>query len=91
LPYSYATLVQRKIARHFARKRCPICGRPGSGPYRKKIKGREYLYFVHSLKNPETGKHHQKWHYVGPALAIENAGSIPAYLERIRSQAHVVS
>jgi hypothetical protein len=91
LPYSYATLVQRKIARHFSRKRCPICGRPGSGPYVKRVKGHDYLYFAHSLKNAETGKHYQKWHYVGSALAIENAGGIPAYLETIRSQVHVVS
>jgi hypothetical protein len=91
MPYSYATVIQRKIARHFARKRCPICGRPGSGPYKKKIKGHEYLYFVHSLKNPETGKYYQKWHYVGPASAIESAEGMPAYLERIRSHAHIVS
>ena len=89
MPYSYATLVQKKMAKYFRRKRCPICGRPGSGPYAKKVKGREYLYFAHSLKNPETGKHYQKWCYIGPASAIERAGGIPAYLEAIRSRAHV--
>jgi len=91
MPYSYASLIQRKKERYFRRPRCPVCGRPGSGPYAKKIKGREYLYFVHSLRNPETWKHYQKWHYVGPASAIENAGGIPAYLEAIRSLAHVAS
>jgi hypothetical protein len=91
LPYSYASLIQRKKERYFERLRCPVCGRPGSGPYTKKIKGREYLYFVHSLKNPETGKYYQKWCYVGPASAIEYAGGIPAYLKAIRSRAHVVS
>ena len=91
MPYSYAALVARKIARHFARKRCPVCERPGSGPYKKKIKGREYLYFAHSLKNPETGKHYQKWCYVGPASAVESAGGIPAYLEAIGSHTYVVS
>lgn len=65
MPYSYATLVQRKMARYFARKRCPICGRPGSGSYTKKIKDREYLYFAHTLKSPETGKVHIEWCYVG--------------------------
>lgn len=91
MPYSYAALVERKKAKYFARKCCPICGRPGCGPHVKRVKGHDYLYFANSLKNPETGKHYQKWHYVGPALAIESAGGIPAYLERIRSQAHVVS
>jgi len=91
LPYSYATLVQKKIARYFGRKRCPVCGRPGSGPFKKKIKGREYLYFAHSLKNPETGRYYQKWCYVGPAFAIEHAGGIPAYLEAIRSHSHGVT
>jgi hypothetical protein len=91
LPYSYVTIIRRKMARHYARKRCPICGRPGSGPYKRKIKGREYLYFAHSLRNPETGKHYQKWHYVGPASAIESMGGIPAYLEAVRSRARVVS
>ena len=89
LPYSYATLVQKKMARYYNRKRCPICGRPGSGPYKKKVKGRKYLYFAHSLKNPETGRHYLKWCYVGPASAIESAGGIPAYLEAIRSRAYI--
>ena len=91
LPYSYATLIQKKMAGYFRRRRCPICGRPGSGPYGKKIKGREYLYFAHSFKNPETGRHCLKWCYVGPALAIEGAGGISAYLEAVRSHAAAVS
>ena len=91
LPYSYATLVQKKMARYYNRKRCPVCGNLGSGPYRKKIRGREYLYFAHSFKNPETGEHYQKWCYIGPASAIESAGGIPAYLEAIRLHARVVS
>jgi hypothetical protein len=91
LPYSYASLIQRKKERYFRRPRCPVCGRPGSGPYTKKIKGNGYLYFAHSLKNLETGKHYLKWCYVGPASAIESAGSIPAYLEAIRLRAHVAS
>lgn len=66
LPYSYATLVQRKMARYFARKRCPICGRPGSGLHMRKVKGHDYLYFAHSLKNSETGRFYVKWCYVGP-------------------------
>ena len=65
MPYSYATIVQRKMARYFSRKRCPVCGRPGSGPYTKKVKGHEYLYFAHCFKNPETGKFYIRWCYVG--------------------------
>ena len=85
MPYSYATLVQKKMVSYYNRKRCPICGRPGSGPYVKKIKGRDYLYFAHPLKNPETGRHYLKWCYIGSASAIERAGGIPEYLEAIRS------
>jgi hypothetical protein len=48
------------MARHFVKKHCPVCERPGSGPYMKKIKGRGYVYFVDSLKNPETGGYCQK-------------------------------
>lgn len=86
LPYSYAALVEKKKAKYFARKRCPICGRPGSGPYKKKVKGREYLYFAHSLKNPETGKHYQKWCYIGSARSVERAGGVSAYIEAVRSR-----
>jgi hypothetical protein len=91
LPYSYVALIEKRKTKYFSKKRCPICGRPGSGPYKKKIKGREYLYFSHSLKNAQTGRYYQKWCYVGPASAIEYAGGIPTYLESIRSRAHVVS
>jgi len=91
MPYSYAALIQRRRERHFKRPRCPICGRPGSGPHEKKIKGREYLYFAHSLKNPETGRHYVKWCYVGSMWAIEEAEGIEAYLEAVRSRALFVS
>jgi len=87
MPYSYATLVQKKMIRHFARKRCPVCERPGSGPHVKRIGGRAYLYFAHSLKNPETGKHYVKWCYIGSKEAIEEAGGAAAYLKAIRSGA----
>jgi hypothetical protein len=66
-------------------KQCPICRRPESGPYAKKIKGREYLYFAHSYKNQEKGRHYAKWCYIGPATAIEVTGGVAAYLEIIRS------
>ena len=81
MPYSYASQVQRKMARYYARKRCPICGRLGSGPHNKKVKGREYLYFAHSLKNQEMGRHYAKWCYVGSKEAIEEAGGVAACLE----------
>ncbi len=71
MPYSYATIVQRKMARYFSRKRCPVCGRPGSGPYKKKVKGREYLYFAHSFKDPGMDNNRVKWCYVGPALGTD--------------------
>jgi len=71
MPYSYATLVQKKMVRYFTRKRCPICGRPGSGPYKKKIKGRGYLYFAHSFKNQETGRFYIKWCCVRPTESSE--------------------
>jgi len=89
MPRSYPDILKAKRVRYLARKRCPVCERPGSGPYTKKIKGREYVYFVHSMKNPETGRYCQKWHCVGPASAIEQAGGIPAYLEAIRSRSHI--
>jgi len=31
-PYFYATLVQKKMMRYHARKRCAVCGRPGQVP-----------------------------------------------------------
>jgi len=69
MPRSYAATIQAKMVRYYARKRCPVCERPGSGPHAKKVKGHIYLYFAHSLKNPETGKHYLKWCYIGPARA----------------------
>jgi len=86
MPYSYAALVERKRARYFARKRCPVCGRPGSGPHAKRVKGRKYLYFAHSLRNQETGKRYIKWCYVGSAQAIEKAGGVNEYLKIIESK-----
>ncbi|MBI4258104.1 MAG: hypothetical protein HY619_04040 [Thaumarchaeota archaeon] len=63
-PYSYASLVQKKINRYFRRKRCPVCERVGSGPYKKRVKGKFYLYFAHRFKD-SNGKWRIKWHYVG--------------------------
>jgi hypothetical protein len=38
---------------------------------RRKIKGREYLYFAHTLKYPETDKFHVKWCYSEPVKKTE--------------------
>jgi len=91
MPYSYPNILRAKRARYLARKRCPVCERPGAGPYTKKIKGREYVYFVHSLKDTGTGEYYQIWHYVGPASAIEQAGGIAQYLEAIGSRSHIAT
>jgi hypothetical protein len=84
MPYSYASMVQRKMDRYYKRPRCPVCGRPGSGPHKKRIRGCEYVYFAHTLENPEIGKFYIKWCYIGPAATIEKAGDAAAYLEIIR-------
>jgi len=77
--YSYATILQRRKEKWFKRARCPICGAVGSGPYLKKIRGREYFYFKHSRKYSN-----RVWHYIGPRDQVEAAGGVEAYLERLR-------
>ena len=67
MPYSYASLVAKKIARYDRRQRCPVCGRPGSGPHVRKIKGHEYKYYAHSHKYSDTGRYYVRWCYAGPA------------------------
>ena len=45
---------------------CPRCGR--SGYARVERRGnREYIYFVHYVKNPKTGKYRTVRCYIGPA------------------------
>jgi len=78
--YSYATIIRRKKERWLKRKKCPVCGTVGSGPYVKKIKSREYLYFKHSRKYSN-----RVWHYIGPKAEIARAGGVEAYLERLRA------
>ena len=51
----------------------------------KRVKGHDYLYFAHSLKNVETGRHYLKWCYIGSARAVERAGGVSSYLEALRS------
>ena len=77
----------KRMSRHFNAPRCPVCGRPGSGPYKRKVRGHEYLYFAHSTRAPKTRKRGIKWCYVGSARAIEAAGGMVAYLEMARSKA----
>lgn len=83
---SSASFVERAL-RHLNRPRCPVCGRPGSGPYKRKVRGYEYLYFAHTTRAPKTRKRGIKWCYVGSARAIEAAGRMVAYLEMARSKA----
>jgi len=77
--YSYASIVKKKQERWFSRKRCPVCNTPGSGPYAKRIHGREYLYFKHSQKYSN-----RVWHYLGPRDRVEAAGGVEAFLEKLR-------
>jgi hypothetical protein len=43
------------------RERCPRCGKPGSGPYIRLVKGNPYLYFAHPIGHARV-----KWCYLRP-------------------------
>ncbi|MHA1631777.1 MAG: hypothetical protein ACTSXC_03065 [Candidatus Freyarchaeota archaeon] len=66
---------------------CPVCGKEGSGIYRKwvlnakKKRYEPYYYFAHRYKD-ENGKWRIKWCYVGKAKPT--ATEKPSLLQRLK-------
>jgi len=62
---------------------CPVCGKPGHGPYVKTTRNRtggkvyhKYAYMAHKVRGAD-GSVKTRWCYIGEALAEENRRELP--------------